>query len=267
MKQDLGRLKLDRPLVVLDMEATGLDPFLERIVEIALIRVSPNGHREDFHSLVNPEVPIPLEAIAVHRIDNEKVKGAPTFPEIALDVKDLLEGADLGGFSHRRFDLPLLREEFRRAKIEWDWTGVRLVDAQAIYHRMEPRDLTAAVRFYCGRELAGAHGAAADTEATLDVLVAQLGHYPELPTDVAGLDELFNRMDDRFVDRERRFFWRDGEPVFNFGDLKGKSLRQVAENDPDYLDWVLRKNFSDEVKAIVGDALKGNIRRRDVARG
>ena len=267
MKQDLGRLQLDRPLVVLDLEATGLDPFLERIVEIALLRVAPNGHREEFHSLVNPEVPIPVESTAVHRIDNEKVKGAPTFSEIALVVKDMLEGADLGGFNHRRFDLPLLREEFRRAKIEWDWGGVRLVDAQAIYHKMEPRDLSAAFRFYCQRELEGAHGALPDTRATLDILIAQLSHYPELPGDVAGLDELFNRRDDRFVDRERRFFWRDGEPVFNFGDHKGKPLREVVDNDPDYLDWILRKNFSDEVKAIVNDALKGAIRRRDVAKG
>ncbi|MEZ4649772.1 MAG: 3'-5' exonuclease [Candidatus Eisenbacteria bacterium] len=262
MEQGLGRLRLERPLVILDLEATGLDITFERIVEIAVLRVSPNGHREEFHTYVNPEMSIPVEATQVHRIDDQMVAGAPTFAEIADRVFDMLVGADLAGFNHVRFDLPLLREEFRRARIDWDWGGVRLLDAQAIYHKMEPRDLSAAYRFYCRRELEGAHGALADTRATLEVLVAQLDHYPQLPADVADLDEQFGRRDDRFVDRERRFFWRDGEPSFNFGDHKGKSLREVADEFPDYLDWILRKNFSDEVKAICQDALRGTIRKR-----
>lgn len=262
MTEELGRLRLERPIVVLDIEATGLDPAYERIVEIALIRVGPNGKRIPFRRLVDPGIPIPAEATRIHGIDDARVKGAPRFEEIAPDVLDHLSDADLVGFNHVRFDLPILREEFRRANVEWDWRSPRIVDVQAIYHRMEPRDLSAAVRFYCGRELTGAHGALADVEGTLDVFLAQLQRYPELPGGVEELDALFDRKDDRYVDRDRRFLWRDGEPAFAFGLHRGKLLRTVAEEDPDHLDWILRKDFSDEVKGIVTDALRGMIRRR-----
>lgn len=259
----LGKLQLSRPLVTLDLEATGLDAELDRIVEIALIRVAPNGARHQFHTLVDPGVGIPEESTAVHGIDAERVKGAPSFKDIGEDVLDFLRDADLCGFNHRRFDLPLLRAEFRRLDIAWDYEkDVNLVDTQAIFHNKEPRDLTAAYRFYCNDELEGAHGALADAAATWQVLLAQLERYPDLPTDVPALDAAFNRRDSRFVDSERRFLWKNGEPVFNFGIHKGESLRKVAAEDPEFLDWILRKKFASDVKDIVKGALQGEIPQR-----
>ncbi|MDM7914436.1 MAG: 3'-5' exonuclease, partial [Candidatus Eisenbacteria bacterium] len=200
-----GFLNLDRPLVFLDTETTGTDLNQDRIVQIALVKLYPDGRREEFESLVNPEMPIPREAQAIHGITDGDVALAPPFRRIAPTIALFCRGCDLAGFNLGRFDVPLLRAEFQRAGHAWDLDGVRVVDVQRIYHAMEPRDLSAARRYYCGCEHEGAHGAMADTRVTLEVLLAQLERYPDLPRDVAGLDARFNLPDDRFLDPTRKF--------------------------------------------------------------
>lgn len=256
----MQNLQLDRPLVCFDLETTGTDPAKDRIVQIALVRLGPDGARRTFSTLVNPQRPIPPDATAVHGIRDEHVRSAPSFSQIRADVEAMLDGADLAGFNVLKFDLPLLEAEIRREGGAFAARGRRVVDAMVIFHRMEPRNLVAAVRFYCARDLVGAHSAEADALATLDVLDAQLARYPELPRDPAGLNAFCNPGGDRFVDRGRKFRWNEqGEAVFAFGKHEGKALRDMARNPQDrrYLEWMLGADFNDEVKAILRDALGG----------
>jgi DNA polymerase-3 subunit epsilon len=250
-------LRLERDLVVLDTETTGADISVDRVVQVAAIRLHPGGSREEFETLVNPGIRIPIEAQRVHGITDAMVEFAPPFKRVAPRLMDFLRDADLAGYNLLRFDIPLLRGEFQRAGQCWELEGVRILDAQVIFHKMEPRDLSAACRFYCGRDLIGAHGALADSRATLDVLLGQLDRYPELPRDVAGLDALFHLPDPRFLDSQRRFTWRNGEATFNFGARKGQTLRDVASKSPDYLEWMLNRDFSEDVKLLVVEALAG----------
>jgi DNA polymerase-3 subunit epsilon len=250
-------LQLDRDLVVLDTETTGADISVDRVIQLALIRLRPDGSRKEYETLVHPGMPIPIEAQRVHGISDAAVEFAPPFRRIAPEVLDLLREAALAGYNLLRFDIPLLRSEFQRAGHCWSLEGVRVLDAQVIFHKMEPRDLSAALRFYCGRDLVGAHGALADTRATLDVLLGQLERYPELPRQVGALDGLFHVPDPRFLDSQRRFTWRNGEATFNFGARKGQTLRDVACRNPDYLQWMLNRDFSEDVKALVAEALAG----------
>jgi len=265
----MRRISLSRPLVALDTETTGMDPSRDRVVEFAAVKLHPDGRRETFRTLVNPKEPIPPEAIAIHGISDDSVRDAPTFAETARDILLFLAGSDLTGYNIARFDLPILRQEFERCEMELPTEGVRVVDAQVIFFNREPRDLSAAVRFYCGRELQGAHGALPDSEATLDVLLAQVERYPDMPTDVEGLAaESISAAAERYVDVARRFFWRHGEAHFNFSAHKGKSLREVAESDRDkgFLKWILQRDFTEDVKMIVRDALEGRYPQRPGAR-
>lgn len=256
--QNPRSLKLERPLVCLDLETTGTDTHESRIVQIALVRLEPDGRRDGWCSLVNPGVSIPASATAIHGITNADVGNAPTLRELLPEIERRLGGADLAGFNSIRFDQPLLRQELRRAGSALDLFDLDHVDAQVIYHRMEPRNLGAAYLFYCGQELEGAHDALADAEATLDVVLAQIGHYPQLPEDVPSLN-LFCRPDaDRYLDPEHRFSWVDGEATVNFGRYRDRPLRHVAEDDPEFLRWILRGRFSGTVKAIASEALAGN---------
>ncbi len=256
----MQNLDLDRPLVCFDLETTGVDVLKDRIVQIALIRVEPGGERRTYQTLVNPECPIPPGASAVHGIRDEHVRSAPNFAQIRSDVEEFLEGADLAGFNMVRFDLPLLENEIRREGGKFDARGRRLLDAMRIFHTMEPRNLEAAMRFYCGRELEGAHSAEADALATLDVLDAQLARYPDLPRDSEQLHAFCNPDADRYVDRTRKFRWNDqGDAVFSFGKHEGRSLREMVTNPKDrgYLEWMLGKDFPEEIKGILRDALGG----------
>ena len=256
----MKNLTLDRPLVCFDLETTGIDVQKDRIVQIALIRVEPGGDRRTYSTLVNPQRPIPAEASAIHGIRDEHVRNAPSFSQIRTDVEEFLEGADLAGFNMVRFDLPLLEAEIRREGGRFDARDRRLLDAMRIFHKMEPRNLEAAVRFYCDRELEGAHSAEADASATLDVLDAQLGRYESLPRDPAALHAFCNPGHDRFVDRTRKFRWNDqGEAVFAFGKHEGRSLKEMVANPKDrgYLEWMLGKDFPEEVDGILKDALDG----------
>lgn len=259
------KLLLRRPLIVIDTETTGARPLTDRIVEIALVTLHPDGRRETWVQRVNPDVRIPVEATAVHGIRNEDVETCPTFRRIAGDLVRRMADADLCGFNIHGFDLKILQAEFARCGEPFPVENRQIVDAQVIFHRQEPRDLAAAVRFYLGREHTGAHGAAPDAEATLDVLLAQLERYPDLGTNVASLAVASTRKDDRFVDPDRKLEWRDGEACFTFGKHAGRTLRDVAGSDPDYLDWILKKDFPEPLREIMRNALEGKFPSAGIA--
>lgn len=248
-------LKLEKPLVVFDIESTGTSPRKDRIIELAAIKVMPDGSEESRCWLLNPTVPIPPETTAIHGISDEIVALCPTFADKAEEIFGFFLGCDLSGFNSDRFDIPCLEEEFARVGLNFAASSRRHVDVQRIYHRMEPRDLTAAVRFYCDRDHAGAHGAEADTRATLDVLKAQMAKYPSLPKDIAAMDEYLVPHDPLNADRNGLLRWMDGELCINFGKKKGDSLRRLLLNEPNYLRWIVKGDFDSEVRMIVKDLL------------
>lgn len=250
-------LTLKRPLIVLDLETTGTNPRLDRIVEVGAVKLHPDGRRELWKRRLNPQRPIPPGATAVHGIRDEDVATAPTFAEIAFDLCRFLGGADFAGFGIIKFDLPLLAEEFRRVSIAFPPPDAKLVDAQRIYHMREPRTLSAALRFYCDREHVGAHGAEADVLATIDVLEGQLRRYPDLPASVDDLDRLCQQRRDGAIDPGGRLRWSGGEVVLGFGPKAGMSLRELVARDASFLRWILNKDFPAEVKTIVREALEG----------
>lgn len=254
-------LRLERPLVCFDLETTGPDVTKDRIVQIAMIRVEPDGSRRAWESLVDPEVPIPPEATRVHGITDDDVRGAPPLAKLAPRILETLEGADVAGFNSARFDLPLLAARLAEAGHTLDVSGRRHVDALRIYHERERRDLAAAYRLYCGRELVGAHSALADAEATLEVLEGQLAKYDDLPREIDGLHEVC--VDRRFVDADRKFQWDGGgDAVFAFSKHRGRRLREVAAEEPGFLKWMLNADFTAEVRQIVREALAGRFPRR-----
>ena len=252
-------LILRRPLIFLDLETTGLNHASDRIVEISLVKVHSDGGRESLTHRVNPGMPIPPESTRIHGISDADVAAAPRFAEIASEVLAFVGNADLAGFNILRFDLPVLHRELALAGQRLDMTGRAVVDAQVIYHRKVPRDLTAAYRFYCGKELRDPHTARADVEACVEILDAQLAAYPDLPRTPAELYEAFGARDQAAIDPEGRFVWEGSEPVVAFGPdgIRGRPLRDVAEKDRGFLQWILRKDFHPDVKAIAQAALEG----------
>ena len=261
----MQNLKLDRPLAVFDLETTGVDTDKDRIVQIAIIRVEPDGRRTTFETLVNPERSIPPEATKVHGIRDEDVRDKPTFSQIRREVEEYLQDAVLGGFNSINFDAPLLQAELRRSESDLDLRRFQQVDAMRVFHRMERRDLTAAYRFYCDKDLVGAHSALADTEATLEILDAQVGRYDEVPDTLDALHTFCNPDAGLFVDRTRKFKWDDqGEACFTFGKFNGSALRDVCRDDRGrgYLEWMLGKDFNEEVKDILRQALGGVFPKR-----
>lgn len=245
------------PLVVFDLETTGPDRLTDRIVEVAALKVSPDGSVSVFETRVNPGVKIPREATAVHGISDADVADAPSFADVAPRLAAFLEGCDLAGYNLRGFDIPLLARELERAKVSFSFEGRRVVDAQVIYFRKEPRDLSAAVRTFAGREHDGAHSALADTVAAAEVLAGQLKRYPDLPRAIDALAAFTAPVEGRWVDADKRFVWRDGAAVFNFGAKRGQPLEAVAAKSPEYLDWMLDADFPEEAKRIVREAREG----------
>lgn len=250
-------LVLDRPLVVFDLEATGLNKRTDRIVSIALIRYEPDGSSKKINYFINPTIPIPYESSQIHGITDEDVKDAPTFAEMAGVLMDLFDGADLAGYNILGYDIPLLMEEFARANRPFVLEGRRVLDAQRIFFRNEPRDLSAALRYYCGSEHEAPHDALGDVLATVQVLGGQFKKYDDLPVDMKGLHEYCDPRDPSWVDRTGRLKWSRGEIVFNFGKFQGKSLRETVQNDPNFITWLLRSDFPEDTKQIVRDASKG----------
>lgn len=248
-------LKLDRPLVVFDIESTGLYPRRDRIVELAAIKVMPDGTEISKCWLLNPTIPIPPETTAIHGISDELVRDCPTFADRADEIFAFFEGADLSGFNSDRYDVPCLEEEFARVGKNLDVASRRLVDVMRIFHRKEPRDLSAAVGYYLGRSHEGAHGAEADTRATLEVLKAQMARYADLPRTTAELDEYLVPRDPLNADRNGMLRWRDGELCVNFGKKRGQVLRKLMLDEPKFLKWIVNGDFDTDVKMIVRDLL------------
>jgi DNA polymerase-3 subunit epsilon len=247
-------LVLQKPLVILDLETTGTDPQTARIVEIGILKILPNGRQKERHYRLNPGVPIPFEATAVHGITDADVANEPRFEELAADLRAFLDGCDLCGFNIKRFDLRVLYLEFNRISQPLTLEGRAIVDAMEIFHSREPRDLPAAVRFYCGREHEHAHTASADVLATAEVLDAMLGRYTDLPRTVTNLDQ--HLKNPNAVDSSGNFIRVEGEVRFAFGKYRGQPLDAVARMKPDYLHWMLTQSFFDDTKTIVKNALR-----------
>lgn len=252
-------LNLKNPLVFFDLEATGTHVTHDRIVEIAMIKVMPQGEQLTYEKRLNPEIPIPTEASLVHGIYDQDVQDAPTFKMIAKELVSFLQGCDLAGFNVLRFDIPMLAESFLRAEMEFKMEHRKVVDAQRIFHLMEKRNLTAAYQFYCQKELTGAHGAMADTAATLAVLEAQIARYADQkvvdnhgqPLGVIQNDvhELHALTATQMVDFAGRMAHNaQGVPVFNFGKHKNKPVAKVLREEPSYYDWMMKGDFPLDTK-------------------
>jgi DNA polymerase-3 subunit epsilon len=235
-------ISLDKPLVVFDLETTGLSISMDRIIEIAYMKIMPNGMVFKGDIFLNPEMSITKEAIEVHGITDEQVKNKPTFREKAQEFWEIFNSCDFSGFNVIGFDLPLLRREFLRIGFDFDYSSAKIIDAKTIFHFMEPRTLSAAYKFYCGKEHEEAHSALADVEVTAKILGAQLEKYNEI-RDWEFLYKIHHSSDDRFVDPDRKFYWRDSEAYFAFSKWKGHSLAEAVEKDAGFLEWILRSDF------------------------
>ena len=251
------RLQLDRPLVVFDVEATGLNKRSDRIVAIAIVRFEPSGSVQRIEYLLNPGIPIPEEASAIHGIVDDDVKNAPTFSEMAEILERHFEGADLAGYNILGYDIQILAEEFSRANRPFSIEGRRVLDAQRIFFRREPRDLSAALRYYCGETHDLCHDAFGDVVATIRVLSGQFEKYPDLPVAMDSLHEYCDPRDPSWADRAGRLKWSKGEIVCNFGKFQGQSLRETVARDPNFVNWLLRSDFPEDTKQIVRDAVAG----------
>jgi DNA polymerase III subunit epsilon len=261
----LSQLSLNRPLVFFDLETTGLDNQTDRIVQFAFLRVLVDRTIEEWMEMVNPGIPIPPEASSVHHITDDMVADKPLMSHFAGRIRAFLSGCDLAGFNIVRFDLPFLQAEMERNGQPLDVSQANIIDPQVIFHKREPRDLSAAVRFYCRREMHNAHDAASDIAATLQVLDGQLSRYPDLPRDPAALSEYCNSGDkDRWVTADRKFYWRNKEAVIGFGKNRGKSLQWLFHNDPDYLRWMSEKDFADETRELIAAALREEFPKKEV---
>ena len=243
-------LKLTKPICFFDLETTGIDIGKDRIVEISILKIFPNGNKESKTWLVNPTIPIPYETTLVHGITNEKVANEPTFNELAPIIHTMIKDSDLGGFNSDRFDIPLLAEELLRAGVDFDMKGKVSVDVQTIFHKMEERTLSAALKFYTGKSLENAHTAAADTTATYEVLKAQLDRYPELENDMKSLSEFSTRK--KIADFAGMIaFDKDNEEIFTFGKHKGAKVNKVLETEPGYYSWIQNADFPLYTKKVL----------------
>ena len=244
------KLNLKRPIVFFDLETTGVDPCKDRIVEISLVKVMPDGSKEVKTRRINPQMHIPEAASAVHHIYDKDVADCPTFREIAKSLWAYIEGCDFGGYNSNKFDIPVLVEEFLRAGLDVDLHKSRFIDVQNIFHKMEQRTLVAAYKFYCGKELDEAHSAEADTLATYEVLLAQLDRYPELKNEVDYLAEFSSR--GKCADYAGRIvFDEKGVEVFSFGKHKGRPVAEVFRTEPSYYAWMMNGDFPLYTKKVI----------------
>jgi DNA polymerase-3 subunit epsilon len=249
----MAQLALKRPIIFFDLETTGADHAKDRIVELAMIKVHPDGKRESNIKRVNPGIPISEEAISIHGISNDDVKDCPPFKQIAHALYDWMKNCDLAGYNSSRFDIPVLAEEFLRVGINVDFTERHMIDVQQIFFKMESRTLSAAYNFYCNKAHDKAHNAEADTIATLEILEAQLEKYSNLANEVKALHDFSNA--DQFVDYARRIVMKDGHPVFNFGKYKGQKVEDVFTREPQYYDWMMQADFSLHTKQKISEIL------------
>ncbi len=235
------KLQLNRPIAFIDLETTGTNLAIDRIVEIAIVKVGLDGTRQLKRKLINPQMEIPKGASDVHGISNEMVKNAPTFKQAANEIKQFINHCDLGGYNSNRFDIPLLVEEFLRAGLEFSTDGRKLIDVQRVFHMMEQRTLSAAYKFYCQKILDGAHSAEVDATATWEILEAQIEKYPQLGATLESICAFCGEED--LVDFARRFIKVDCKEVFNFGKHKGRNVEEVLKLEPQYYDWMMKGEF------------------------
>jgi DNA polymerase-3 subunit epsilon len=249
----MAQLTLKRPIIFFDLETTGTDNAKDRIVELAFIKLLPDGKRDRYVRRLNPGMPIPPSSTAIHGIKDEDVKDAPLFKHIAHELYEWMRGCDLGGYNSSKFDLPLLAEEFLRTGINVDFTERQMIDVQQIFFKMESRSLSAAYAFYCGKQLENAHSAEADILATIEVLESQLDRYKDLPAEVKPLHDF--TMGEQYVDYARRIVMRDGHPVFNFGKHKGRKVEDIFKEEPQYYDWMMQADFALHTKQKISEIL------------
>jgi len=250
-------LSLLKPICFIDLETTGINVSLDRIVEIAIVKIGTEGTKQVKSRLVNPEMPIPKASSDVHGITDEMVKDAPTFKAMANEIKQFMEGSDIGGFNSNRFDVPMLNEEFLRAGINVDIENRKLLDVQKVFHKMEQRTLSAAYQFYCHKTLEDAHTAEADATATWEVLEAQIEKYPQIGNTVESIVKITG--EDEIIDFARRLVYENGVVVFNFGKHKGKSVIQVLKDEPQYYDWMMKGDFALHTKQKLTEILNKSI--------
>ena len=243
-------LKISKPICFFDLETTGVNVSLDRIVEISILKIFPNGNKESKTWLVNPGVPIPLEASNIHGITNDIVKNEPLFKMIASDIKSMINNCDLAGFNSNKFDIPLLAEELLRSEIDFSLDNVATIDVQNIFHKMEQRTLSAAYQFYCGKSLDNAHTSKADTLATYEVLESQIEKYDDLENNVSFLSDFSKR--GKNVDLAGFIKYNeDNIPCFSFGKHKGKTVDYVLENESGYFGWLLNADFPMYTKKVL----------------
>lgn len=254
-------LSLTRPLAFIDLETTGINLSSDRIVEIAIIKIMPDGSRSVKRKLVNPGIPIPKISVDMHGITNEMVKDAPTFKMIANEVKQFIDNADLSGYNSNRFDIPLLMEEFLRSGINFEMNNRKMVDVQHIFHMMEKRTLGAAYQFYCGKELLDAHSAEADATATFEILEAQTLRYEKLGNSIESI--LACCGEEKIVDFARRMILQDDVEVFNFGKHKGRPVADVLRAEPQYYDWIMKGDFCLHTKQKLTEILNRSLLKKD----
>ncbi len=254
------KLQLTRPLAFIDLETTGVNISLDRIVEIAIVKINPDGTQQVKRKLINPMMPIPKGASDVHGITDDMVKDAPVFKQVANEVKQFIDHCDIGGYNSNRFDIPMLIEEFLRVGIDFSTDGRKLVDVQKVFHMMEQRTLSAAYKFYCQKTLDGAHSAEVDATATWEVLEAQVERYSQIGNTVESIVKFTG--EDDIVDFARRFVRENGVEVFNFGKHKGKPVTQVLKEEPQYYDWMMKGDFPMNTKQKLTEILNRTLLKK-----
>ncbi|MEN9686351.1 MAG: hypothetical protein RLZZ28_2137 [Bacteroidota bacterium] len=253
-------LQLTRPIAFVDLETTGVNISTDRIVEIAIIKILTDGTRQVKRKLINPLVPIPASSTEIHGISDEMVKDAPSFKQAANEIKQFMENCDLGGYNSNRFDIPMLIEEFMRIGMDFSIEGRKLVDVQKVFHMMEQRTLGAAYKFYCQKNLDGAHSAEVDATATWEILEAQVIRYPQIGNTVESIVKFTG--EDDIVDFARRFIKEKGVEIFNFGKHKGKPVTQVLKEEPQYYDWMMKGDFAMNTKQKLTEILNRTLLKK-----
>src|SRR6476646_540646 len=253
-------LQLQRPIAFIDLETTGVNISTDKIIEIAVVKILPDGNKLSKRKLLNPQMLIPASSTAVHGITDEMVKDAPTFKQVANEIKQFIDNCDLGGYNSNRIDIPMLIEEFMRAGLDFSTDGRRMLDVQKIFHMMEQRTLSAAYKFYCDKCLDEAHSAEADAHATWEILLAQVERYPNIGTTIENIVKFIG--EDDIVDYAIRMIRVDGVEIFNFGKHKGKPVTEVLKVEPQYYDWIMKGDFAMNTKQKLTEILNRTLLKK-----